>query len=135
MLEQEMALLHSECSRATDQWHEARQNMENCLLKLDKVNEQIRLIESSKQYKKERKGNYDGDSSFVAKLDSKVAERDSCRNLTKKASLEVSKAEDSRVALQKALTEKSRQWKRQVDRASKMRKGQPRGADLLGKPN
>lgn len=130
MLEQEMALLHSECSRATDQWHEARQNMENCLLKLDKVNEQIRLIESSKQYKKERKGNYDGDSSFVAKLDSKVAERDSCRNLTKKASLEVSKAEDSRVALQKALAEKSRQWKRQVDKASKMRKTADRVAHV-----
>ena len=132
-LEQEANALHEKTLEATNVARAARDRMEKAATSLDKVNEQIKLIEKSTQYQKEvSEASNNGDdmserspqrvSRFVAKHTAKLKQREECTQAIIVASTESAEVEEKRRRAQEAFEEKARAWKVQAEIASKARK-------------
>ena len=140
-LEQETSRLHEQYGEYCDEAKGARDRMEKAASMLDRVNEQIKLIESSTQYMKELRetkttgmGSGRGDSGkgiggrprlggkFIEKHAAKLDERDMCTNLIKEASNDHAAAEIKKRKAHALFEEKAQQWKIQADIASTARK-------------
>lgn len=144
-LEHETAELHDQSVIATNLARIAREKMEKAASHIDKVNEQIKLIETSSQYRKEMSEGGDSprkddDSSerkpwhvsrFVAKHAAKLQQKEEGVKAMKEASDENAEAEKKRRIAQEAFEEKARMWKMQADIASKARKQADRSAAIL----
>lgn len=139
VLELETSQLHDHCGVLTKEAKSARERMEKAASMLDRVNEQIKLIESSSQFVREmREQNYqflNGENNgsltpgrpkiggkFIEKHAVKLDEREMCTKLIKEASNEHTTAELKRRRAQALFEEKAHEWKIQADVASAARK-------------
>lgn len=136
-LEHEVNELHEECMKATEQAKSARQRVEKATSMLDRVSEQIKLIETSSQYRKELEehGRIDGGAvrhggSFIAKHQAKLDEQVMCRQLIKEATDENAHAEMTRNRFKKEFEDKAYQWRMQADLAAQARKTADRSAHV-----
>ena len=75
-LEQEVNSLHSRCVTATESAKAARERVEKAAAMLDRVNEDIRVIETSSQYRTESQEGGRNGGDFVAKHAAKIEERE-----------------------------------------------------------
>lgn len=133
-LEHEAAALHDLVVALSKEANVSRQKMEKAASVLDKVNEQIKLIERSSQFQKELKeAENDADrgsldtaprhgGSFIAKHEAKLSERRVCVEQMKEAAVAHQSAEMRRKRVQAAFEEKAHLWKMQADVASQARK-------------
>jgi hypothetical protein len=132
-LEQEASKLHVERSEAINVAKLARERVEKAAAMLERVDEQIKLIEGSDQFQKEVQQNPDyrgkalspshaDPGSFLAKHAAKVEEMKLCKDLIKEASSENSKAEALRRSTHEKFEEKAQMWKIQADIAAQVRK-------------
>lgn len=135
-LEGEASLRHEELIKAANAAKEAQQRMERASSMLDRVNEQIKLIEQSSQYirekqeermaqseeKKEAKGGPSKTGKLISKHASKLRELQSYIDGIKKCRSELVEAEAKHLAISEAFEESARQWKAQIEVASKARK-------------
>lgn len=134
ILEQETANLHDLSLSLTKDSNSMRQKMEKTASILEKLNEQIKLIERSSQFQRElkeynraRDGDYLNETprhggNFLAKHNAKVQERDACMDLMKEVKLAHQSVEVRRKRVQAAFEEKAHLWKMQADVASQARK-------------
>ena len=136
-LEQEVNDLHNALTVVLDENKAARDRVEKAATMLDRVNEQIKLIENSTQFQKELRAGVSDKSgsprhggSFVVKHAAKLEERDICRELIKEASEENSALEVKRSQLQNQLEEKTHLWRIQGDLAAQVRKVADRSAHI-----
>jgi hypothetical protein len=130
-LEQKVSNLHGKYTEALDAAAEARDRVEKAASMLDRVNEQIKLIEGSSQFRKELQDRayYDDDSSsprhggtFFAKHAAKLEERETCRELIKEASEQNALAEMQLRSIQDAFEVRVHALKKQADLAALARK-------------
>jgi hypothetical protein len=135
-LEQEVNELHQQCLKATEGAKQARERVEKAAAMLDRVNDQIKLLERSSQFRRESQAVKETSvsnkavGSFLEKHEIKLSERDKCRRLIKEASEENSAAEMHRNRLQQAFEEKSYHWKMQADLAAQARKAADRSSHV-----
>ena len=139
-LEQEISYLHRKYTEAIELAAATRDRVEKAVSMLDRVNDQIKLIECSTQYQKEileRPRWKDNDSqsprhggTFIAKHATKLEEREICRELIREASQENSTAEARRNCVQEAFEEKVRLLKMQADLAAQTRKQADRSSHM-----
>jgi len=135
LLESEAALLHEKCVEASKEAKTTRSRMEKCISMLDRVNEQIKLIERSSQFQKELKEQKEGrravistnsspirGSNFVVKHAGKLQESDACTKLIKEAAVANQSAESRRKRAAASFEEKAHMWKMQSEIASQARK-------------
>ena len=126
---------HDECVKATAQHKEAKDRLAKATAMRDRVNEQIKLIEQSSQYKKEKRDTHDhvheqkDDVSaprhggrFIAKHAAKLEERDMCTELIKKATADYKEAEEHKRISTETFEAKAITWKKQADVAAKARR-------------
>ena len=126
-LEREVASLHSKYQESMEGVVSVRERVEKAAAMLDRVNEQIKLIEGSSQFRRERGNDYDDQSpkiggSVIAKHRAKLEEREICRELIKEASEENSAAELRRKHEQERFEEKAHMLRIQADHAASLRK-------------
>ncbi|CAB9504809.1 Inactive phospholipase C-like protein 1 [Seminavis robusta] len=132
-LEEEASKLHTERSEASDTAKLARDRVEKAAAMLERVDEQVKLIEKSHQFKEEARENpmyREGTMPpseielfpNLAKHASKIEELELCKDLIKEASNENAKAESLRRASQERFEEKAQMWKIQADIAVQVRK-------------
>jgi hypothetical protein len=130
-LEEKVSNLHGKYTEALDTATEARDRVEKAASMLDRVNEQIKLIEGSSQFRKElqdRDYNDDDSSSpriggtFFAKHAAKLEERETCRELIKEASEQNALAEMELRSIQDAFEVRVHALKKQADLAALARK-------------
>jgi hypothetical protein len=113
-LEQEVNELHNECIKATEAAKAARGRLEKARAMLDRVNEQLKLIERSSQFRREMQTQSASEGhpmnhakgSFIEKHDAKLEEKRKCKELIKESSDESSNAEGFRIRMQKTFEEK-----------------------------
>lgn len=138
-LEQRVSNLHRKYTEALDAADAARDRVEKAASMLDRVNEQIKLIERSSQFRKELqdKSYYGDDSSgprhggtFIAKHSAKLEERETCRELIKEASEENSVAEMRLRSIQEAFEDYVHSLKMQADLAGQVRKQADRSSHV-----
>jgi hypothetical protein len=134
ILEREASSLHEQMSEVADKTKEARDRVEKAAAMLDRVNEQIKLIEQSSQYTRERQdeaGSLEGkkesktpakSGKLIAKHNSKMEERRAYTDTMKQASADYNQAEQKRRRVQETFEEKAHMWKNQTEVASKARK-------------
>eukprot|EP00542_Grammatophora_oceanica_P022083 CAMPEP_0194035342 /NCGR_PEP_ID=MMETSP0009_2-20130614/7770_1 /TAXON_ID=210454 /ORGANISM="Grammatophora oceanica, Strain CCMP 410" /LENGTH=857 /DNA_ID=CAMNT_0038676659 /DNA_START=5 /DNA_END=2578 /DNA_ORIENTATION=+ len=135
--EQEAARLHEAYETSTRKARGARERMEKAANMLERLNEQIKLIENSSQYRKEViengsngiRDHYAEDrvsprktSKFLVKHATKMDERKKCTELIKEASRENSDADAERRRAQQKFEDAAQMWKRQADVAAAARK-------------
>lgn len=145
ILEQEVEKLHVDYVFATKAARAARDRLEKATVMLDRVNEQIKLIEQSSQYQKEireqRASSYLDDegsqnskprhgSKFLDKHAAKVDERKMCQDLIKEASSENENAEQNRLRAQLTFEERAQVWRIQAERAASLRKQAERSSHI-----
>ena len=140
LLEKEASDLHEEVTVLKGVLQASKDKLEKAGGMLERVNEQVRLIESSNQYKKEIREAQDHaheeksetkpkpSGKFIEKHDAKLEEREMCKDLIKKASGEVSAVERKLEIVHSQFEEKAHLWKRQADLASQARKQADRSA-------
>jgi hypothetical protein len=138
-LEQSVSNLHGKYTEALDAAAGARDRVEKAASMLDRVNEQIKLIESSSQFRKEvqDRAYYDDQSSsprhggtFFAKHAAKLEERETCRELIKEASEENAISEMRLRSIQEAFEVQVHSLKKQADLAAQARKQADRSSHL-----
>jgi len=129
IIEQEVNSLHEKCLQATEAGKKSRERVEKAAAMLERVNEQIRLIETSSQYRKEVQSKASG-GSFLAKHSAKIEEREMCRELIKEATEENTAADASRKRLQRQFEERAQAWKLQADIASQSRRKADRSSHV-----
>jgi Phosphatidylinositol-specific phospholipase C, X domain/Phosphatidylinositol-specific phospholipase C, Y domain/C2 domain len=135
-LEQEVSELHMKCQEATEASQAARVRLDKANAMFERVNEQIKLIEKSTQYRKElAESNGEVSSvrhggSFLAKHEVKLEERNTCRELIKEATEERSVAETRLVMLKGKFEEKARTWRVQANVALQARRTADRSAHV-----
>jgi hypothetical protein len=137
-LEREAAKLHDEVVAATTKAQESKERVARASAMLERANEQIKLVEQSNQYQKEkgylpdhvheektdtraRTAPPDGGSA-MENLASKIEERQMCQDLIKKATAEISAAERCIQDVTDAFETKAHFWKKQADTAAHARK-------------
>jgi hypothetical protein len=134
-LEHEVAILHEKSVLASSEARSARERMEKAATMLDKVNEQIKLIENSTQYQKEisegDRGSVADDASessplyvskFSAKHAAKLHKREELTKGLIAATKEKSDAETHRRSAHELFEEKARMWKVQAEVSARARK-------------
>jgi Phosphatidylinositol-specific phospholipase C, X domain/Phosphatidylinositol-specific phospholipase C, Y domain/C2 domain len=127
-LEQEVSELHMACQEATETSQEARVRLDKANAMYERVNEQIKLIEKSSQYRKELNSsngevsNVRHGGSFLAKHEAKLEECATCRELIKEASEERSAAETRLIMLKTKFEERARAWRAQANLAAQLRR-------------
>lgn len=135
VLETEAASLHDKCVEASQEAKTTRSRMEKCMSMLDRVNEQIKLIERSSQFQKELKEHKQGNNSeiplnsspvrgsnFLVKHAGKIQERDACTRLIKEAAVANQTAELRRKRAAASFEDKAHRWKMQSEVAAQARK-------------
>lgn len=133
ILEKEAAAALAECREAEQEAKDARDRMEKAVAMLDRVNEQIKLIETSTQYQKEKQEAYEQKhddsesrphhkSRFLSKHAAKLEERDVCMTLIKEAKADSTLAEVRKQRSQGVYDGKARLWKAQNDVATTARR-------------
>ncbi|KAG7367438.1 phosphatidylinositol-specific phospholipase C, X domain containing protein [Nitzschia inconspicua] len=133
-LERQAAALHEQMIDAANKEKDAKERAEKAGILLEKLNEQIKLIENSSQYLKEKQEMSEGiieekkesNRSMKGKLHSKLAakieERRFCTDSLRQATTEISISSKRRKQAQEAFELKAHQWKSQAETASKFRK-------------
>jgi hypothetical protein len=133
-LERQAATLHEQMIDAASKEKDAKERAEKAANMLNKLNEQIKLIESSSQFLKEKQEISEGvaeekkESSKTskgklhAKLASKIEERRSFTDALRQATMEISMASKQRKLAQEVFENKAHQWKSQAETASRFRK-------------
>lgn len=133
-LERQATSLHELMVDAGTKEKDAKERAEKAASMLKKLNEQIKLIETSRQYLKEKQEMSEGiveekkESSrslkgkLHSKLASKVDERRSITDALRQATSEISISSKRRKQTQEAFEQKAHQWKNQAENASKFRK-------------
>ena len=105
---------------------DCRERAEKAVNMLERVNENILLIENNKTYQKEIRESKSSSgrfgSSLVAKHEAKVKEREMCKELISTAEKECELAEQARKKVQNDIEEATHLWRIQADVASQMRK-------------
>ena len=145
-LEIEASSAHEKCVQFTKESRSNRERMEKAAAMLDRVNEQIKLIENSGQFRREMReennsflnGDEDPTTSpnprhsnkFIAKHAAKLEEREMCTKLIKEATAENATSEQKRRRAQAAFEEKAQGWKRQAEIASAARKQADRSSSI-----
>jgi Phosphatidylinositol-specific phospholipase C, Y domain/C2 domain len=129
LLEQQVNDLHDDCMRATEATRDARERLEKAASMLERVNDQLKIIETSSQYRAEvqAKSSSEGHGvprggSFLAKHTAKLDEREMCRELIREASEEAASADAHRKELQRAFEDRAYQWRVQADLAAAARR-------------
>jgi hypothetical protein len=142
-LEREAAKLQDEVVAATTKAQQSEERVAKASAMLERANEQIKLIEQSSQYQKEKGDMADhvheektdtwsapkhaGSAmekltSAMEKLASKIEERQMCQDLIKKATAEISAAEGRIQYVEDAFESKAHLWKKHADTAAHARK-------------
>jgi Phosphatidylinositol-specific phospholipase C, X domain/Phosphatidylinositol-specific phospholipase C, Y domain/C2 domain len=133
-LERQAAALHEQMVDATNAEKEAKDQAAKAAAMLDRINEQIKLIETSSQYLREQQETSDSGSeekkeSKVAKggklhikLATKLEERRECTESIRQSSVEIGILAKRRLMIQEAFEEKAHNWKSQAEVASRLRK-------------
>ncbi len=133
-LERQAATLHEKMIEAAKAEKAAKDEAEKSAAMLDRVNEQIKLIETSTMYQREKQEmsesvNEEKKESKVVKggklhekLATKLEERRTCTESIRQSAAEVGIAIKRRQQIQDAFEEKAHQWKSQAEVASKLRK-------------
>lgn len=135
-MEQEVNDLHITCQDATEASQSARVRLDKANAMFERVSEQIKLIENSSQYRKElAQMNADVSSvrhggSFLAKHETKIVERSTCRELIKEALEERSVAETRLIMLKTKFEERARAWRTQANTAAQFRRTADRSLHL-----
>ena len=142
-LEQEVSVLHENSVLASNAASSARERMERIATMLDKVNEQIKLIEHSTQYQKEvSEGDHEStaddisestprhNSKFSAKHAAKLNKREELTNSLIVATKESAEGETHSRSAHQLFEEKARMWKVQAEVSSRARKQADRSAAL-----
>lgn len=138
-LEKEVSELHEERNLAANVTHLAMERVDKASTMLERVNQQIIMIENTTQFKKEVQENPNyrmGEASpnilqvchYIKQHLKKLEEREMCKNLIKEASREHSKAEGALRKVQESFEGKAQMWKVQVDHASIIRRQADRSA-------
>jgi len=136
-LEQKVTSLVTKCKEASRQVKEGRQRVEKLAQGLDRAIEQIRLIESSSNYRNEvssgtipsGSGSKHG-GSFVDKRATKVAEREALAEKLRQASADLKRAEEDKMRYQNSFEELNQVLRLQTELSSKMRKVADRSAHV-----
>lgn len=143
-LEHEVAILHEKSVLASTSARSARERMEKAATMLDKVNEQIKLIENSTHYQKEIN---EGDrehmsddvseassaryvSKFSAKHAAKLSKREELTKGLIAATKENAEAETHRRSAHELFEEKARMWKVQAEVSARARKQADRSSAI-----
>jgi phosphatidylinositol phospholipase C delta len=142
-LEHEVAILHEKSVMASTSARSARERMEKAATMLDKVNEQIKLIENSTHYQKEMN---EGDrehvaddvsessaryvSKFSAKHAAKLSKREELTKALIAATKENAEAETHRRSAHELFEEKARMWKVQAEVSTRARKQADRSSAI-----
>ncbi|KAL3915678.1 MAG: hypothetical protein SGILL_005533, partial [Bacillariaceae sp.] len=133
-LERQAASLHEQMIDAATKEKDAKERAEKAANMLDKLNEQIKLIESSSQYLKEKQemsegvaeekkeSNKSSKGKLHAKLSSKIEDRRSFTEALRQATTEISISSKQRKNAQELFENKAHQWKSQAETASRFRK-------------
>lgn len=137
-LEKDVNNLHVDCQNSVDALKAANLHVEKTRAMLERVNEQIKLIESSSQYKKERESTVDTDSEnfvrnsnlFIAKFEAKVEERNALRQSAKEAAQEKAASETRVAMLKKKFEDCVKTWRAQANVASQARRAADRSAHV-----
>jgi phosphatidylinositol phospholipase C delta len=130
LLEQQVNDLHDDCMNATEATREAKERLEKAAAMLDRVKEQLKIIETSSQYRTELQAKSSKSEpspiprggSFLAKHATKLDEREMCRELIREASEEAASAEAHRKEMQRAFEDRAYQWRVQADVAAQARR-------------
>ena len=136
-LEHKVTSLLGKCKDAAKTVKATRARLDKVAGSLDRVNDQISLIESSSTYRKEvQNGTYPTEtasrhgSDFVDKHVSKIAERDTLKRTMRELKNELEAAEDDKTRLQNQFEELNQVLRLQTELASKMRKVADRSAHV-----
>lgn len=136
-LEMQVNEMHDECMKATEATRAARERVEKAASMLERVNDQLKIIETSSQYRSEVQAsslkdgyNVPRGGSFIAKHTSKLEEREMCRELIREASEENAAAESHRKELQQEFEDRAYQWRVQADQAAQARRAADRSLHL-----
>ena len=133
-LEQEVSALHIEVQEVEDSLADKASQLEKSQAMLERNNEQIKLIESSSQYRKELMESAAAPeamrhtASFLSKHQVKLDERISLRDTIWAASQEITTIEARSVALRNKLEEQSIAWRAQATVANQARRTADRSA-------
>jgi Phosphatidylinositol-specific phospholipase C, X domain/Phosphatidylinositol-specific phospholipase C, Y domain len=137
-LEREVNELHLESQNAIAASKATAIRLEKTHAMLERVNEQIKLIESSSQYKKERETIVDTEnenfvrntSSFVAKHEAKTEERSTLRDTAREAAQDKTASEARVVMLKRKFEDHVRAWRAQANVASQARRAADRSVHV-----
>lgn len=128
-MEQEVGDLHDRCEEARDRSKHTRERVEKATALLERVNEQIRQIENSSQYRQEH---LDGRSNgqMRTKRAEKIEEQARCRALIKEATEELAASESHTKLLQSQFEDKARSWRIQAEMTAQIRRTADRSAHM-----
>eukprot|EP00934_Nitzschia_sp_Nitz4_P002523 Nitzschia sp. Nitz4//scaffold6_size259037//228939//233468//NITZ4_001122-RA/size259037-augustus-gene-0.307-mRNA-1//1//CDS//3329557037//2513//frame0 len=133
-LEKEAASLHEELTKLTTCAKDAHKAMEKAAAMIERVDEQIKLIEHSTQYTKELTEQYGGTSEekkeanapksgkLLAKHAARLEERRKLGISVHKSNAEYMDYEEKRKVFESSFEKKALEWKNQAEVASKARK-------------
>ena len=136
ILEKDASRLHEKMRKADDAAKSSREKRDKAAQALDRLNEQIKLIEQSSQYTRE-KDEYDGEekkvgspTKIVSKHASKLEERRMLSSQIKSYSIELARAEEYRIEVAADFEQKAVLWKEQTAVASKARRQADKSSHL-----
>jgi hypothetical protein len=147
-LERQATVMHEQVTTVTKKAKETRERMEKASAMLDRIIEQINLIEASSQYIRERqeyllsgeekkdsrdrrsKTNSEPKGKVIQKHETKVGERRLYASAFKEFSGEAAKAEARRRSIQESFEKCAHLWKSQTEIASKARRQADRSTQL-----
>jgi hypothetical protein len=134
-LETQASEYHDACVAATAAYKENKERLSKATTMLERITEQIKLIEQSSHFKKEMKEMYEHVheqkdeiasprtvGKFVAKHAAKLEEMKMCVELIQRTKAETKMLEERKRQASDAFESKAHQWKSQADVASKARK-------------
>ncbi|KAL3925338.1 MAG: hypothetical protein SGILL_000478 [Bacillariaceae sp.] len=133
-LERQAATLHEQMIDAATKEKETKEKAEKAANMLGKLNEQIKLIEGSRQYQKEKQDMSEdaaeekkenirsSKGKLHGKLTSKVEERRAYTEALREATTEIKISSKRRKQAQEAFEDKAHQWKSVAETASRFRK-------------
>mmetsp|Transcript_7390 Transcript_7390/g.18142 ORF Transcript_7390/g.18142 Transcript_7390/m.18142 type:complete len:1580 (-) Transcript_7390:162-4901(-) len=143
-LERQAASLHEQMVSAGRSEKGAKERAQKASVLLERVNDQIRLIESSTQFLREKQDMIDNISEekkessktpsnhgkLHSKLTAKIEERRIHSETIREASLEIGISTKKRQQTQELFEVKAHEWKKQAEIASKLRKASDRSSHI-----
>jgi len=128
-MEAEVSQLHEECKEAADRAHRTRERVDKASSMLERVQEELRVIENSSQYRQEVL-HQTTSGPYMQKHAQKVEERNRCRMLIKEATEEHATSERHRSRLQTQFEGKANSWRVQSEAAAQARRTADRSMQL-----